>query len=207
MAFAPHVAEVVAVDPEPEMLRIAGEHARGAGVRIELVEGSSYTLDAGLGVFDLVTIGRAFHWTDRAATLRTLDRLVEPDGAVALFSTRHVDTPDNTWVNDFNALREVHGERNSHRQVMRSPDWSPHEAILLDSPFPVLERIGVIERRATPLEQFVARILSLSTTSPGRISTSADEVAGAVRAGLAKYADNGFIHEVVESEALVAFRR
>jgi ubiquinone/menaquinone biosynthesis C-methylase UbiE len=133
LAFAPFVGAVTAIDPEPEMLRIAGEQARQAGARITLLEGSSYTLDERLGRFDLVSIGRAFHWTDRRATLQTLDRLVQSGGAVALFSTRHLDLPDNAWVEDFDALRDIHGERDSHRQLMRSAAWLSHEAILLES--------------------------------------------------------------------------
>ena len=89
---------------------------------------------------------------------------------------------------------------------MRGSDWLAHEAVLLDSPFSALERISVLERRSTPLEQLVTRILSLSSTSPGRIGTSADALAEAVRAGLSKHAIDGKIQEVVESEALLAFR-
>ena len=41
LALAPHAGEVVAVDPEPEMLRIAAENAAAAGLNIRFVEGSS----------------------------------------------------------------------------------------------------------------------------------------------------------------------
>ena len=39
-----------------------------------------------MGPYRLVTIGRAFHWMDRAATLAMLDRIVGPGGAVASFT-------------------------------------------------------------------------------------------------------------------------
>lgn len=207
IAFAPHVRDAVAIDPEPEMLRIAADQASRTGVRLSLLEGSSYTLNEDLGRFDLVVFGRSFHWTDRTATLRTLDQLVTPDGAVALFSTRHPSGPDNAWEKDFDALRDLHAEPNSHRPIMRAPDWTPHETVLLDSAFNALERISVIERRATPLEHFVARILSLASTSPGRTRTPPEKLADAVREALAPYAVDGHIREVVESEALLAFRR
>ncbi len=41
VAFAPYVADVTAIDPEPEMLRLASERAAKAGVRLTLLEGSS----------------------------------------------------------------------------------------------------------------------------------------------------------------------
>jgi SAM-dependent methyltransferase len=206
VAFAPYVADVTAIDPEPEMLRLAGDYAQQAGVRLRLLEGSSYALNEALGRFALVTIGRAFHWMDRKATLETLDRLIQPEGAVALFSTRHPDLPENRWLKDYDALRDIFGEANSHRLVRRSPDWIAHEKILLDSPFSQLERLSVIERRSTPLEHFITRALSLSSSSPGRIGANADALTSALRAVLQKFAVDGAIEEVVESEALIAWR-
>jgi ubiquinone/menaquinone biosynthesis C-methylase UbiE len=84
MAFAPLVGEVVGIDPEPEMLRIARAEAARAGLQIDFREGSSGELGADLGLFRLVAIGRAFHWMDRQETLACLDRIVEPEGAVVL---------------------------------------------------------------------------------------------------------------------------
>jgi len=163
-------------------------------------------LDEALGRFDLVTIGRAFHWMDRARTLETLDKLIRPNGAVALFATRHPTLPENGWFKDYDAIIDSYGESDSPRRARRSPDWVPHEAILLDSPFCELERASVIERRLTPLDGFVSRALSYSISSPGRIGGRADELTSAVRANLSPYATGGMIPEVVESEALLAFR-
>jgi len=206
IAFAPHVARVTAVDPEPRMLAIARRQARDAGVAIHPREGSSYSLDADWGPFDLVTIGRAFHWMDRPATLTLLDRIVTPGGAVALFATRHSNVAANSWLKDFEAVRDRHAEADSHRSAVRSPDWTPHEAVLLDSPFGALERISVIERRAVTLDQLIARVLSLSSSSPSRLATSAEALTEDLRATLDPHVRGGWISEVVESEALIATR-
>ena len=206
IAFAPYAGEVTAIDPEPAMLRIAAEQAAKSGVRLKVLEGNSYTLDGSLGPFELVTIGRAFHWMDRPRTLEILDQLIRPGGAVALFSTRHPDVPENEWLKDYDSLADSYGEADSPRRIRRSADWVPHEAVLLDSSFSELRRIGIIERRLTPLEQLVTRALSFSITSPGRIGARADALAEAIRATLSAHAVEGMIREVVESEALLAFR-
>ena len=65
VAFTPFVGTVVAMDPEPTMLAAAHAAAAEANVQIELIEGSSYDLGSHLGMFQVVTIGRAFHWMDR----------------------------------------------------------------------------------------------------------------------------------------------
>src|SRR5579884_1476387 len=66
LAVAAHAGEVVAVDPEPEML----EHVRGPNLRTVL--GRAEDVDASWGRFDLVTAGRAFHWFDRALMFERL---------------------------------------------------------------------------------------------------------------------------------------
>src|SRR5262249_38580810 len=168
LAFAPLVGEVVGVDPEPEMLRVAREEAARAGLRIELREGSSRELGADPGTFGLVVIGRAFHWMDRQETLLRLDRIVEPRGAVALFGDDQPKVPDNHWGETFGRLIDRYAEGDAARAARRAPGWLSHEAVLLGSPFAHLERISVIERRTTPVERLVDRALSLSSVSHGQ---------------------------------------
>src|SRR5690349_21823917 len=83
--YHPFAARVIAIDPEPDMLRVARRNAARAGKVIDFVPGSSNDLGPEFGRLHLVTIGRAFHWMDRPHTLETLDTLVDPSGAVALF--------------------------------------------------------------------------------------------------------------------------
>ena len=78
--FARAGMAVTAADPEPEMLAAAEEAARTARVALNIWRGGSYDLSPQMGLFRLVTIGRAFHWMDRLATLAMLDRIVEPGG-------------------------------------------------------------------------------------------------------------------------------
>lgn len=204
VAFAPLVGAVVAMDPEPQMLAIAGKAAAEAGVEITVVNGSSYDLAPSQGQFRLVAIGRAFHWMDRVDTLQRLDAMIEADGAVALFGHRHPKVPDNAWLDGYEALIDRYAA--DDRGLHRSPDWIRHEAVLLDSPFNQLETIGVIERRQTAVETLVERALSMSTTSRGKIGDKADALAQAIRETMTVHARNGILIEVVQSNALLAWR-
>src|SRR5262249_35846303 len=94
--FAPLVGEVVAMDPSADMLEAARELATQNGkaiANIGFVAGSSYDLAPQLGPFHLVVMGRSFHWMDRVDTLRRLDRMIDPSGAVALFRDSAPDIP------------------------------------------------------------------------------------------------------------------
>jgi SAM-dependent methyltransferase len=206
VALAPHAGEVVAVDPEPEMLRIAAENAAAAGLQIRFIEGSSADIGPELGRFHLAVIGRAFHWMDRPRTLERLDGLIEPGGAVALLRTRFPELPDNAWELAFNEVIERYAVDDAARRQRKAPGWLRHEAILLDSPFSHVEFVAVLERRQRPIERFIDRALSLSSTSAAKIGERTADLAAELRAALVPFAVEGMIGEVVESGATIAWR-
>ncbi len=83
VAFAPYAGRVDGIDPEPEMIEVAETYAREKDAEVTFQLGSSYGLNPFLGPFHLVTMGRAFHWMDRAETLKLLDPMVGRGGALA----------------------------------------------------------------------------------------------------------------------------
>ena len=206
LGFARLAGAVTAVDPEPEMLRIAAAEAADTGTEIRFIEGSSYDIGPALGRFRLAAIGRAFHWMDRADTLLRLDGMIEPDGAVALFADRHPEVPENAWRAAYNAVLDHYSAEDSARRQRKAADWPAHEAVLLASPFSQLERIGVIERRRTPVGNIEDRLLSLSSVSRDKIGARADDMIAALREKLAPFTIDGEVPEIVESEALIALR-
>jgi SAM-dependent methyltransferase len=205
-AFVHLVREVVAIDPEPEMLRIAEAEFGGVG-RIRFVQGSSFDLSPELGQFRLVTMGRSFHWMDRAATLRTLDGMIEADGAVALFDSHHsAGVPDNAWNVEYSALLRRYAAGDTDHARTRGPLWVRHEAFLLDSAFRQLDEVSVIERRQVSIEQLVDRAFSRSSTAPGRLGEAAPRLAEEIEALLRPIATDGILTEVVATSALLGRR-
>lgn len=198
--FAPFSREVVAMDPTPEMLGAARALAGGTA-NIRFVAGSSYELGPTLGRFRLVVMGRSFHWMDRVDTLRRLDRMIEPKGAVALFADSAPAVPANAWQKtwlDICARYEPRTGAHAH-----DPNWIRHEAVLLDSSFARLERFAVIERRALDAETLVQRALSMGSTSPAHLGEKGTAaITAEIQSALADVRE-----EVVETSALVAWRR
>lgn len=89
LALAPFGAEVVGVDPDPDMLAEAARRATENGVdNVRWVRARGEELPAGLGRFRLATFGQSFHWMDRRRVAATLLRMLEPGGAVALVADR-----------------------------------------------------------------------------------------------------------------------
>jgi len=173
LAFAPHVGSVLAVDPEPEMLRLATEAVRAAGAAVEVRAGSSETLAPDWGRFRAVTMGRSFHWMDRAETLRRLDAVVEPDGAILLFNDEVSDMPENAALKAWKAVVERYSADDRVRMERKSPEWQNHEAMLRDSAFRDVEELTHVNRGTTTVELLLHRALSMSATSESRLGPRA----------------------------------
>ncbi|HTJ58767.1 MAG TPA: methyltransferase domain-containing protein [Devosiaceae bacterium] len=206
LAFATLGARVTAMDPEPDMLAAARAAAAEAELDIEFRQGSSYDLTPELGSFKLVTMGRSFHWMDRKATLEMLDRIVVPEGAVALFADRRISsTPD--WRKLTEALADkLVPNRNDTRKIRRSDQWAPHEAMLLHSSFSEVEMLGRIFEREITIEDVIGRALSTSATSPEVLGEHQTTFEEALRAQLEAEAPDGRVTEIVGTDAVLAFR-
>jgi SAM-dependent methyltransferase len=201
-AFAPYVSEVVGVDPEPEMLRLARQDGPDNALWIEA---SSYDVGPHLGRFGLVTMGRSFHWMDRVDTLRRLDGIVAPGGSVVLFSDSQPDVPDNAWRSEYSAVIERYAE-DEERRRRRGPGWVSHKAVLLGSAFSEVEEISVIERRGLTAGRLLDRALSMSSTSRARLGVRADDLLEELTELIARLAPSGHLREVVATNALMARR-
>ena len=195
---------VTAADPEPAMLAAAGEAASAAGVRLTLWRGGSDDLVSGMGPYRMVTMGRSFHWMDRAATLERLDGIVAPDGAVALFGDEHPKTAENRWSEVMHDVASRYGR--DEEPVIRerkSRDYRTHESYLLASRFNVLEAISVIIRKPITIDEIVGRALSMSTCSPEKLGQRIGAFEAELRGALAGCGD---LTEIASLVALIARR-
>ena len=207
LAFAPHVGSVVAVDPEPEMLRMAEEAVRAAGAPVEVQPGRSETLGPEWGRFRAVTMGRSFHWMDRAETLRRLDGVVEPDGVLLLLNDKVAEGPENAALQAWSRVVERYSADDRERMERRSFRWQDHEAVLRESAFRDVQRLVSLHRATTTVEVLVHRALSMSATSESRLGARAETMTDELRSTLAPFASAGPLVELIEWTALVARRQ
>jgi SAM-dependent methyltransferase len=207
LAFAPFAQSVLAIDPEPEMLALCRAQVAEAGhVHIEVQQASSIDLNQRFGRFDLVVIGRAFHWMDRTATLQVLDTMIEPGGAVVLFGDRHPKLPENDWIDTFDEIVEQYASTDAGRAIRKSPNWVTHEAVLLASSFRQLERYSVIDTYHLPVDRIIDRALSRSSTTTARLGGQAEEMVAELRRRFSAEDHSDGVAEIVEATALIARR-
>jgi hypothetical protein len=119
-----------------------------------------------------------------------------------LFNDVRPEVPDNVWYKQYTALVASY----ANIDACIPPDRLKHEAILLESSFNQLQRIGVIERRMIPIERLVDRALSMSTSSPEQLGSLSDRLAQELLKQMTQFAMGGAVVEVIESQALIARR-
>ena len=206
VAFARLGAAVTAIDPEPNMLAVARHLADEAGVPLTAVEASSYDLNSVLGRFQLVTMGRSFHWMDRDGTLKSLDTIVEQGGAVVLFGDKPIEPPRAGWRTLVEQLSEEFAPVRASERRDRKMNDEPHELVLLRSAFARLERHGVIIDRRLSADDVVGYAYSTSTTSPESLGDRRQDFEKTLREGLRRISPSGEFNDVLEINALIARR-
>jgi SAM-dependent methyltransferase len=87
--------EVVALDPDPDMLTEARKAAAHAGIgNIRWVQALAEDLpEAAPGPYGLVTFGQSFHWTDEHRVAEVVYDMLAPGGAMALVVHTVADRP------------------------------------------------------------------------------------------------------------------
>lgn len=205
--FARAGMAVTAADPEPEMLEGAQAVAKKAGVTLNLWRGGSYDLTPQMGPYRLVTIGRAFHWMDRLATLGMLDRIVGPGGAVALFHDAHPVLPENDWFKTLCKVGDRYGRAaQPHIAERKALGHRRYEPFLYQSAFTELDGLSVTVRKAISEDEIVGRAFSQSTTSPEKLGARMDAFEAELRERLRELSPEGNFIEIAEMVALVARR-
>jgi SAM-dependent methyltransferase len=142
------VAEVVAVEPEPDMLAEGQRRAHALGIdNVTFVAASSDDLPAlrsSLGRFRTVLMGSSFHWmTEKDRVLQDLSEMIdETDGSVAFVGGRKVATPEALKA----ARKTVHEILERYlADVPPGPHprgrHDPFGEILAQSSFPRVERL------------------------------------------------------------------
>jgi SAM-dependent methyltransferase len=194
IGFAPYCREVVGVDPEPAMVEAARAAAARAGVKVKFNQGRFEDLAAGLGAFEIVTIGRAIHWLDPGPARKALDRAVLPRGRVLVCNAGSAKDGRNPWLEAFEAVLERWKDDRPKRD---------HDAFFADGRFVPRGTIRVEAAYVVPIERLADRVLSMSTSSTERLGDDVPAMRIAVRDALEPFAADGMIQDIVEAQAKV----
>ena len=207
LGFAPYVGRLVGVDPEPGMLDAAAEAAARAKVDLMLREGKVETLPGEIGAFDIITIGRALHWMDRAATLARFATLLAQDGRILICASSTASDGTNAWLDEYTAARRAWSEPLLWAESgTGNPGRRDPAPFFKDSAFHLAEKITCRDRHDIHVRDLARRVLTFSSTSPDALGDKVEAMLADVEQRLLPFSRDGIITEAFVASAQVVTR-
>jgi SAM-dependent methyltransferase len=205
LRFAPRVAEVLAWDPDPDMLAAGRAHAGTAGLtNIAWRQAGSEELGELDGPLAGAVMGQSFHWMDRDQVLRDLHRLIEGGGGIALINPGQ-RRPQEIWQSAADEVIRAHlGERPPHPQ--RNPELR-HEPALLRSDFTITDDVEFTTTITRDFASMLGSIYSTSDTSPVHFGDRGPAFEADLRAALEALTPACSFTSTIETGVLVAMKR
>ena len=195
-----HFQEVIGMDPEPEMLAEGTRQSGEKGIdNIRWLTGSSFdlaTLKDELGAFRLVSIGSAFHWMDRDATLEALASMIEPSGGIAVIGTSSVATvwegvASWQWATKGVIQKWLGTERRAGASATYSYTTERHEAAIERSAFGRTQRVEIKKERLATVDDILGGLYSTSFASKAVLGDNQPAFEEELRAALLSVTPSG----------------
>jgi len=209
LALARFAGRVVAIDPVDGMLLLGRQAAAAAGLtNIEWLRGDSGQLDrlipAGTHV---ACFAASFHWMDRAAVARTLDRLLAPTGAIVTINEILEDDEQPAWARAADEVRRTYlgDDFEAAVQSFTRPALD-HRSVLAASEFCDVESVVWEWKRNLTAEEAVGLQFTYSVSTPERLGDRAAEFARDVHAAVRAAQPDGVFVEPFRVEVLIARR-
>ncbi|MCI0440082.1 MAG: class I SAM-dependent methyltransferase [Chloroflexi bacterium] len=214
--LAPRFEEVVALDPEPEMLAEGKRQAEEKGIgNVRWIQGGSSDLprfNPELGAFRLVTMGNSFHWMDRDATLAALAEMVVPEGGIAVIGG---SPGGGVWEAEFgwkkvarNVIQQWVGQqRRAGTSATYSDPVERHEAVMARSAFGRVEMYEIVSEFTMAVEDVVGLLYSTSYASRAVLGDKKEGFEADLRAALLDLNPNGEFVERLPYEIILGWRQ
>jgi ubiquinone/menaquinone biosynthesis C-methylase UbiE len=214
LPLAASVGEIVGMDPDPGMIRVARELAAMANARnVTLLQAGSEDLSSPLGTFRLVIMGQSFHWMNRDQVLRDLHPLVEGGGGLALIGPAHglvlegegpPQPKEPWWSIAETVMSKFVGERPRHRRS--NPGEPRHEQALLRSKFRIAEYHEFESERHFEIAGVIGLLYSMSGNLRAQLGPRLPEFENAVREELLQLSRSGKFVDRSRTAVLVVVR-
>jgi SAM-dependent methyltransferase len=220
LPLAPYFATVVAVDADPDMIRVGQDESARNGIHnVRWLRAYAEDLDDGLGTFTVVTLAQSFHWMNRPLVANKIRHLLAPDGYCV-----HVGATTHQGAKDAVGLPHPQPPWARIRDLVRAhlgPDRRAGNSIVVDGSTPDSEESVFHAAHFTGPEvidvpggdvlvrsenQVVAAVLSLSSSTPHLFGDDLAMFVGELRTMLAQASPEGQFSEQFQDIRLSLWR-
>ncbi len=212
LPFSDRFQEVVAIDPDAEMLKEAQAEAEATGVKnIRWIHDRAESISEELGQFRLATFGRSFHWMQRELVAEKLQTLLSDNGAIAILKTG-----DDPWHSELpwkkTAIAVVKRWLGEQRRTGQAGEgaWKPlavsHDEVLATSGFARQDTIEVTFEKAWTIESYLGYLYSTAFALPSFFGENREKFEADLRESLLAVEPSGQFTEELSAAALVAWK-
>ncbi len=205
--------EVIGLDPDPDMLKVAHWEAEALGVtNISWVQQRAELISLATGKFRLVTIGRAFHWMQREVVLERIYKLLSSDGGVAI-----INAPQDVWTSEhpwkktaISVVKRWLGEQRRTGQGGQGV-WKPlevsHEEILAKSPFPRIDKYELKFEQSWTIDTYLGYLYTTAFCLPSFVGDNREKFETDLKESLLAVEPSGKFTEELPVNVIAAWKQ
>ncbi len=206
------VKEVIAVDPEPEMLAEGKNQAAMQGAQnIVWFDGSSDDLPVFSNTPDklkLVTMGNSFHWMNREKTLKELHEVIIDSGGIAIVWSKSIWTDmSNNWQPKVKEVisKWLGAERRAGSGIFQT-DTERFEQNVMESQFKRMEKWKYHSVVSSTVDSIIGKLYSTSFANPRVLGDKKEAFEKEVREVLLLVSSSGVLLSEGDIEAILAWK-
>lgn len=206
--FARYFEEVLAFDPDPDMVRLAGQTAAELGLsNVRVLQMLAEEIDETLGTFRMVIFGASFHWTDRRTVGELVYDRLAPGGSLVVLSPGGFHSGSTAWEAEALAVVEdwLESERRAGGGVYQQGER--HEEALSRTRFGGADVKDIVVREEWSTDQIVGYLFSTSYASRQVLGDQAAGFEEDLRKRLQRLRPEGRFVKDVEYTVISAQRR
>jgi SAM-dependent methyltransferase len=200
--------EVVAIDPDEQMLQVAGRTALERGItNVRFVRIRAEEVPIEIAPLRLVTFGASFHWMDRVLVARRFYELIEPGGGLVVLAPSSIWRGHELWkkvvirtINDW-----LGDERRAGSGTFNSGPL--HEECLAQTPFSEVKIVTIHKAHVWNADSLVGYLYSTSFASKAVLGDAQKRFEGDLRNRLARVSPENEFPDTMEFTIISASKR
>ena len=205
--MARYFDEVLAIDPDPEMVAGARRSAADLGLdNVTVRQMRAEDIHADVKRLRMAIFGASFHWTDRPRVGDMIYDLLEPQGHLAVLSPGGIHSGTTEWEAAIRAALDRHlgSGRRAGTGVYR--EGERHEQALRRTRFDKIDVVDIPVQERWSIDQIVGYLRSTSYASKAVLGDRAEVFEQDVRTSLRRLAPDGEFEKRVDYSVILAER-